>query len=238
MNVYWVEQSEANVPPDADWLSPAECERLARLRVAKRRNDWRLGRWTAKQAVAAWLRLPATALVLAQIEIVTAADGAPEVVVAHRPAALSVSLSHRAGTALCAVAPAGPLGCDLEIVEPHSAAFVADYFTDEEQECIAKADAEDRDRLLAILWSAKESALKALRVGLRMDTRDITVMLPCGVADVSGWGALEIHAAEGRIFHGWWQESGDFVRTIVADAMPQPPIHLCIAERVALAACA
>ena len=238
MNVYWLEQSEASVPPDDDWLSTAECERLARLRVPKRRNDWRLGRWTAKQAVAAWLRLPATALVLAQIEIVAAPDGAPEVVVVHRSAALNVSLSHRAGIALCTIAPAGALGCDLEIVEPHSASFVADYFTDKEQQCIAKADVEDRDRLLAIFWSAKESALKALRVGLRIDTRDIKVTLPSGVPDVSGWGALEVHAAEGRIFHGWWQENEDFVRTVVSDAMPQPPIRLRISERVAIAACA
>lgn len=236
MTVHWLEQSEANVPPEDDWLSTAERERLARLRIPKRRNDWRLGRWTAKQTAAAWLGLPVSPLVLAQIAVVAAPDGAPEVFLGHRPAALSLSLSHRAGTALCAVAPTGSLGCDLEIMEARSDAFVADYLTEEEQARQARADAEERERLLAILWSAKESALKALRVGLRMDTREIAVVFPAGAPDVSGWGALEVRARDGKKFQGWWQESGDFVRTVVAETMPQPPIRLRLAERIAAAA--
>jgi len=31
------------------------------------------------------------------------------------------------------------IGCDLEVVEPRSDAFVADYFTSEEQALIARA---------------------------------------------------------------------------------------------------
>ena len=58
MDVYWLEQSEADVPTADDWLSENEVARLNSLRVAKRRADWRLGRWTAKCAVAASLKLP------------------------------------------------------------------------------------------------------------------------------------------------------------------------------------
>ncbi len=236
MTVYWLEQSEANVPPENDWMSAAERERWQSMRLAKRRSEWRLGRWTAKQAAAAWLRLPASLLVLAQIEIVAAADGAPEVFVSRRPAALSISLSHRAGTALCTIAPTGALGCDLEMIEAHSDAFVADYFTPEEQRWIASADAEERDRLVAILWSGKEGALKALRVGLRMDTRDFTVTLPAGASDAFGWGALAVRSREGRIFQGWWRENGEFVRTVVAEGMALPPLQLD--RHAAWAACA
>ena len=50
-------------------------------------------------------------------------------------------------------------------IEPRSDAFVADYFTIEEQALVARASAADRDRILALLWSGKESALKALREG-------------------------------------------------------------------------
>ena len=53
MHVYWLEQTEANVPEDNTWLSPREVAFADRLRFAKRRADWRLGRWTAKRAGAA-----------------------------------------------------------------------------------------------------------------------------------------------------------------------------------------
>ena len=63
MDVYWLEQVEGDVPPNDDWLSASEAACLARLRFAKRRADWRLGRWTAKCAVSEYLSLqrpPAT----------------------------------------------------------------------------------------------------------------------------------------------------------------------------------
>ena len=239
MAAYWLEQGEANVPPENEWLSAAEWEHWQSLRFPKRRNDWRLGRWTAKRAVAAWLRLPASPLVFAQVEVVAAPDGAPEVFIADRAAALSLSLSHRGGTAFCVLAPAGTaLGCDLEIIEPRSDAFLADYFTAEEQAYVAGAEAGERERLLAVLWSAKESALKALRVGLRSDTRDVTVALAPGWPDLSGWGALEVHARDAGVFQGWWQTSGDFVRTIVGDSITAPPQALSLRIPVAASACA
>jgi 4'-phosphopantetheinyl transferase len=234
--VICLEQCDANVPPENDWLSAAECERLQTLWFAKRQNEWRLGRWTAKRAVAAWLGLPASPLVFAQIEVVAAPNGAPEVFVAYQTAPLRISLSHRAGTALCAVAPAGAaLGCDVEIVEPRSDAFVADYFTVKEQAYVAEAGPEARDRVAATLWSAKESALKALQFGLTVDTRDVTVNLPAGAPGRAGWSPLEVHTREGRIFQGWWQESGGFVRTVVDEDMPEPPhvLHLGVTTAAA-----
>ena len=52
---------------------------------------------------------------------------------------VTISLSHRSGAAICAVAPAGvDLGCDLEVIEPRSEAFVADYFTVDEQALVAQ----------------------------------------------------------------------------------------------------
>src|SRR6516164_3359283 len=176
MNVYWLEQTEGDVPPHHDWLSANEAARLNDMRFAKRRADWRLGRWTAKRALAAYLNLPSHPQALTDIELRPASSGAPEVFFANKPAAVTVSLSHRAGSALCAVALSGAaLGCDLEIIEPRSDGFVADYFTPEEQALVAEASAPDRPWLLALLWSAKESALKALRTGLRLDTRCVTI---------------------------------------------------------------
>jgi 4'-phosphopantetheinyl transferase len=61
------------------------------------------------------------------------------------------------------------------MVEARSPAFVEDYFSADEQALIADISLPERSLLLALLWSAKESALKALRVGLRLDTRCMSV---------------------------------------------------------------
>lgn len=108
-------------------------------------------------------RLPG-ATAAAEVEIRAAPDGAPQVLLGGRPARLAVSLSHRAGLALCAVAPAATaLGCDLEVVEPRGDAFVADYLTAAERALVERAGPADRALAVALVWSAKESALKALR---------------------------------------------------------------------------
>jgi 4'-phosphopantetheinyl transferase len=226
--VYWLEQSESDVPKANDWLGTAELARMNRFRIAKRRADWRLGRWTAKHAVAAYLNLSADPETLAGIEIRPARSGAPEVFLNNQPANLSISLGHRAGVAACAVAgPGAVLGCDLEIVEPRSDAFITDYFTAHEQELIASAA--DRDHVTALLWSAKESALKALQEGLRLDTRSV-VAKPAELLiqgdSVNEWRPLQVHYVEGQAFYGWWQSAGGFLRTLVAATAPPPPIPL------------
>jgi len=225
--VYWLEQTEADVPAENDWLSAGESVCLSGLRFAKRRADWRLGRWTAKCAVASFLRVPADPQALTKIAIRPASSGAPEVFFASEPALVTLSISHRSGVAMCAVAPSGvDLGCDLEVIEPRSEAFVDDYFTPSEQALVAQACAQDRSRLLALLWSAKESALKALREGLRLDTRSVVVSLGEETLDLYDWSPLRVRCADGRSFDGWWQQTDTIVRTLVANPPPDSPILL------------
>ncbi len=242
MNVYWLEQTEADVPAENDWLSEKEALFLDAMRFAKRRADWRLGRWTAKCALSAYLDVPARPDILKKLEIRPAPSGAPEVFFGDLAASVTISLSHRSNRAICAVATSDvEMGCDLEIVEPRSDAFVADYFTVEEQALVASAAVADRDRLLALLWSAKESTLKALRAGLRLDTRCVIVTPLVESFDVIGWSPLQVrHTGSGdagdrytedrcpedRVFHGWWQQAGDIVRTVVAEPAPKLPIPL------------
>ena len=236
MEVYWLEQTEADLPAGDDWLSPREATQLNTMRFAKRRSDWRLGRWTAKNALALYflyLKIPADPVVLAGIEIRPSLSGAPEAYVGNQPGAVTISLTHRAGRAACAVAmPGVELGCDLEMVEPRSDAFVADYFTAAERSLVAQAAAADRPRLLALLWSAKESALKALHEGLRLDTRSVIVS-PGNVAiDLQGWSGMELRHAHRRTFCGWWQHADGIVRTVVAAPPANPPIRLQIPDGV------
>lgn len=234
MNVYWLEQTEADVPAENDWLSANEAVRLEGKHFAKRRSDWRLGRWTAKQALSICMDVPAHPQILRKMDIRPAQSGAPEAFFNNQPAAFTISLSHRDGIAACAVVRSHvEMGCDLEIVEPRSDAFVADYFTLEEQALVARASAADRDKLLALLWSAKESALKALRAGLRLETRGVVVSPFAASCDLNGWGRLLVRytgerGAEGQLFHGWWQHAGRIVRTVVAAPPPDSPIPLTI----------
>jgi 4'-phosphopantetheinyl transferase len=247
--VYWLQQTEADVPLEDDWLSASEVTFLSGMRFAKRRADWRLGRWTAKCATAVYLNLLRDPEALAEIEIRSSPSGAPEVSWLKQPARVAISLSHRDSIALCTIAPLGTdLGCDLEMVEPHSDAFIADYFTAEEQALIARASVEVRPRLITLLWSAKESALKALRVGLRVDTRCVMVSFLDGLLDELGapgdeqpgspedpaypsvclanWRPLQVRHGHSQVFQGWWQSAGNMLQTLVAAPRPARPIRL------------
>lgn len=250
MNVYWLEQCAADLPEQNEWLSGNELAVLNGMRFEKRRADWRLGRWTAKSALAAHFHFPADFQALAGIEIRPASSGAPEAFLENKAADVTISISHSAGIAICAVAASGvALGCDLEVVESRSDGFVADYFTAEEQELIRSSHILDRSQLVTLLWSAKESALKALREGLRLDTRSVVVspwvFRPQGGEDSAGanpadifhsyhgsrsWYPLHVRFGTSQIFQGWWQEANKVLRTVVATPPPSQPIPLLEAE--------
>src|SRR5690349_20004782 len=179
MNIYWLEQSDRDLPAHDGWLSLAEKEKVKALKIPKRRAEWRLGRWTAKVALATHLRLDADPVSLARVELRPAPSGAPVPFISSARAPLSLSLSHRDGRAMCVIAPVDvQLGCDLESIESHSDAFAADYFTQDELNLIDRCGEWNRDAALTLFWSLKESGLKALQVGLRWDTRSIIVLRP------------------------------------------------------------
>jgi 4'-phosphopantetheinyl transferase len=96
----------------------------------------------------------------------------------------------------------------VETVAARSAAFVADYFTPEEKALVVDTPQSERDRLITLLWSAKESVLKALRCGLRADTRDVAVTPFAS-------GRFSARHISGREFRGWWRAAGSLVWTAV-----------------------
>jgi acetyl/propionyl-CoA carboxylase alpha subunit/acetyl-CoA carboxylase carboxyltransferase component/phosphopantetheinyl transferase (holo-ACP synthase) len=221
-------ENAAHVPDGDEWLTAAERTVMAGLPVPPRRADWRLGRFTGKRAVGASLGLPEDASSLARIEIRADGEGAPEALVDGAAAPLTISLSHRGGRAVCAVArPGVTLGCDLELVEPRSLAFVDDFFTDDERRCVLAAPERDRPRIATLTWSAKESALKALRIGLRRDTRSVEVTFDAATPMVEGWSPVAVRMVEDqRTLHGWWRVDGDRLLTVIADPPTPPPASL------------
>lgn len=228
LDVYWLEQAEADVPTDNNWLSRDEILHFNGLRIPKRRADWRVGRWTAKCAVAIQLNISDDPRGLANIEIRAATSGAPEVFVAGQQVSCTISLSHSAGRALCAIVPATvALGCDLERIEPRSPAFIADFFTAEEQDRIEQSITSERSALVTLLWSGKESVLKALHTGLRLDTRTVVVEPQSFFCLAEGWHPLRAHYLDNdESFLGWWKIANDFVRTMVSSPQSSEPGEL------------
>ncbi len=225
MGIVWLAQSERDLPADVGWLTPFERDRAGRMRFAKRRKDYLLGRWVGKKAVALAQGHAADLDSLGRIAVINAEDGAPEVRIDGSPAPLGISLSDRAGWGVCAVAPgSASVGCDLELVEPRTRRFVDDYFTAGERSWVNGAQGDEWDARANLVWCAKESALKVLRTGLRRDTRDVEV--EAGSAPDQGWAPLAVRARDGSVLSGWWQRFGRFLLTFAADSAGPPPVSL------------
>lgn len=225
-----------NVPAGDDWLGQRELVRQAELRVPKRRREWRLGRWIAKRVLRSWRHnVP-----MSRLEICAAEDGAPEAYEGPRALPISLSITHRSNVAVCAVADADcKLGCDLEVLEPRSELFVNDFFTADERAAVRDAAPAARDWLACLIWSAKESALKALRTGLRRDTRTVEVSVPRAehrllmpdANDLDGasecWHPLSVYDhVTGIDFRGWWWRKDRLLLTTASSPPALTPIAL------------
>ncbi|MGE5357528.1 MAG: 4'-phosphopantetheinyl transferase family protein, partial [Bacteroidales bacterium] len=166
MTVYWLLQQSADVPEGDDWLSPFEHAVLAKYWAPKRRRDWRLGRWTAKNALVragaignGAVRAPECA----RLSIRANEAGVPRVFVDDTDGEWEVSISHSGDFGLAAVArKSATVGCDIETIGRRGQEFVVDWFTEAERALAAETSPEARSSIVTLIWSAKESALKAL----------------------------------------------------------------------------
>ncbi|MBT8454269.1 MAG: 4'-phosphopantetheinyl transferase superfamily protein [Deltaproteobacteria bacterium] len=214
MTIRWTLLPASELPAGDAWLGPDERKVLAGFRFRNRRSDWRLGRFVAKRAVSSFASIDDTN----RIQILAAEDGAPEAWIDGRKGELGISISHREGLAACVVSDGAAVGCDLEAVEPRSSRFVNDFFTEQERIAVEATAGALRDRHVALTWSAKESALKVLRVGLRRDTRSVEVEIEKVEAAEAGWHPLRATVSpEGRAFLGWWRQEAQVVLTVASD---------------------
>lgn len=221
--IHWHAQGMQHVPTGEAWMDERLATRLRALRFAKRRDESRLGRWTAKQTIALAAGIATDAAALREIHVLNAPDGAPEALHGEQPLAAVIAMTDRADWAVCAImGGTARVGCDLELVEPRSAEFVADYFTAAEQR---RVEASGDPALFAnLIWSAKESALKVLRTGLRRDTRSVEVTVEDGPP--GKWAPLSVQDLEGDRFPGWWLRCGSFILTVAAQRRTPPPVSL------------
>jgi 4'-phosphopantetheinyl transferase len=224
--VYQARGRADEVPPGTEWLTSGEKLVEAGLAIAKRRLDWRLGRWLAKQAVSACLVDRPEEIQPSDVEVAARLDGAPgaRVLPVGDAIPLSISISHSDGVGL-AVAAAGDvaLGCDVERIAPRSERFVADYLTMQERETVDRTPAHLRSTVVTFIWSAKEAALKVLKQGLRMDTRSVGVEVPSTLQNGTThprdgrWCSIRVHTPGARALEGYWWVGDGCVWTILGN---------------------
>jgi 4'-phosphopantetheinyl transferase len=216
----------------AAWLGPEERRRLRSFRVEKRRGDWLRGRLAAKCLVARVLGETGSAEPAPDaLEIVAESSGAPVVRLAGgRALPVGVSISHSEGTAFCAAWEGEGLrvGVDIERIAPRSPGFVRDFFRSEEAAAWDALPAGARAPFATAVWSAKESVLKALHLGLTVDTRSVGIALSGDEAEKTeglprpegvGWKRFAARRdpalpGSGRPLAGYWRESGGYVLTV------------------------
>jgi phosphopantetheinyl transferase len=198
------------------YLGEHEKAALQKLKVAKRKQEWLAARLIIKDLVRKaddrWKHKE-----LHEIEVWNKENGAPHLVIAGSQANLTkVSLSHSNGYVLCAYSAVNvQLGVDLELIEPRSREFVQDFFTVNELDQIDKMDVLERNLFITVIWSGKESVLKALSLGLRVDTRSIEVSLRAPSDEHNGWNGLGLKSnlIKNDTLSLVWRRDGDFVLT-------------------------
>ena len=224
--LYWITQDLSDVPDGDEWLSKREQDLLSGIHVSKRRNDWRLGRWTAKRAYSIY-NIAVTVPSMRGIDVIAAEDGGPDIYIADNPAPVSISISHSHGHGLCVIAPADfPVGCDLEHVECGSADFFGDYFRQDEMLSWQRAPEAIKSIVGYLIWSAKESCLKVLREGLRRDTRSVRIDIDFKDLDRL-WNTWTGRCMEtSRQFWGWWHYGDSYVYTMASEQSSHSPRKL------------
>lgn len=201
-------------------LDPTERELLAALRFPARRKKWLMGRWAAKRLLVQALARAGRPCALEALTILNEPAGAPYALLEGRRLDWSLSISHRDELAVAAVctAPQVALGIDLELVLPRDEVLVRDFFAPAEIDVLPPVAGRPRQLGVARAWSVKESVLKALGVGLRLDTRGIVV----GDDSPSsrwppGWAGVAVAVTPWpaevpqRLLFACWRDEGAFV---------------------------
>lgn len=247
--IHWLVQTTDAHPalaqgvPPPGMLGQQEVFAFAGLKTEKRRRDWLLGRWTAKHLLQQMVRERCgTEVPLAALQVLNGRTHAPvincelDIDMGDLPA---ISISHSNHHAFCAALPRQTLliektdaaqatsqhppqiGADIEQIVPRSAQFVQDYFTLIERTAVQQAAPEMTDVLVTAIWSAKEAALKALQLGLTVDTHCVTCAIEPLPEPPQAWTPFPIELDTSRLqsvplLQGWWRVMDGFVLTLAA----------------------
>ena len=231
--IYWMlVDSHPMVLEAQEVLSPFELQKYSTFRFPKRRDEWMLGRWTAKRLMHSIPDYQHYGL--DQIEIRNTPQGAPYLQLPERATpAECLTISHSGNLALCALSTGLNLriGIDLENIEGRTETFVLDYFTHAERQLVNKVPVEARAEVVTLIWSAKESMLKALGTGLHRDTRSVEVRSLNGLrhsgTDHGNWQKIQVREQPSgeRAWSAWWQRRDPYILTLAGFAAMREEIQ-------------
>ena len=214
--VYWNTQKFDSIPEDLDWLSLPEQNRYQQFRFPKRQQEWLLGRWVAKNLLSNLLTDSDT-LPFHELSIHNEDSGAPFVMWNDQRLEGSLSISHRSDCAIAAFCfdPEISIGIDLEEIDAKSRGFVEDYFTEPEARMVLALSLEEQALAASLLWSGREAIVKALQIGLRIDTRQIALKPP-PLSSHEEWQPLNILQcpSEGKNLKLFWCKSNHSLVTL------------------------
>jgi 4'-phosphopantetheinyl transferase len=229
MRIYLLTLSYNNLPTNKDWLSEKEQLHWQKILTVKKSQEWLFGRWTAKRMIEQYLKLEniSSFLDYQTVEIKARKNGVPQAFLADKKLPINISISHRAKICFCALTQnLVKIGADVELIEPRSKVFLEDYFTNNEQDFLNRKDSNEQEIFANLFWSAKESTLKALEVGLTVDTRNIEI-LPITPELNNIWQPFfSLTKNREEKFFGWWRKSGEYVFTLVTNSPLAFPFSL------------
>jgi len=190
--IFWMIQEKSNLPDKLDWLAPMELNQVAGFRFQKRRDDWLLGRWTAKKLILTCYS-GQDSIDPKDIVIQNEASGAPYALLQGTRMLGTISISHRGEYAAATFTenPKWSLGIDLELIEEKTQGFLDDYFTTSEVQQIKALSSNEQALASSLLWSGREAMVKAHQIGLRLDTRVFELKIPSATIHES-WQHLKI----------------------------------------------
>ncbi|SFD75773.1 4'-phosphopantetheinyl transferase superfamily protein [Chitinophaga sp. CF118] len=199
------------------FLHPDEHTYFNTLKAAKRQHSYLHGRYTAKQAVAAYTQHKE----LADIKIATGVFQQPILQITN----VQLSISHTEKWCVAVIYPeAHPMGVDVELISPQINESINEIITEKERGLLP-SDAPN----LSLLWTIKEALSKTLRTGL---------MTPLQVYEVSKVihkeGMIEAHFTNFAQYKSLSWISGDHAWSIVLplNSMPDPLVLARIQKNV------
>ena len=154
------------------WLDQREQARWHRYRRARPRREFGLCRAALRATLCRQLGCRND-----ELTFETSHHGKPFAVVGGTRAAINFNVSHSGNHGLIAVAPAGRIGVDVEERgtrhDPDGAIRTA--FAPAERAALAAARGTRKIDLFLTLWTIKEALLKAVGIGLSLDTAEFEI---------------------------------------------------------------
>jgi 4'-phosphopantetheinyl transferase len=168
-------------------LSADECARMERFFVGKDRRRFGMTRWALRKLLGS-----ASGQLAQSISFGENDHGKPIVINA---ADLHFSVSHSGDLALIGLSHTGPVGVDIEAVQPEIdlSDLIELFFTPREQAFLATNSPSQQRSAFYTIWTAKEAVLKTWGLGITDHLKDFSVE-PHG-----GHFVLNLESPEGEV---------------------------------------